>query len=65
MTVNTAYAADDARRAAIATAIDQAGGRGKVISVKPYKDKDGTAGYSVRILTDGRVKTFQIPAEAQ
>jgi len=55
---------DAARRAAIATAMDEAGGRGKVLSVKASTNQAGQTIYNVRILTDGRVRTFRIPAGA-
>jgi len=59
-----AQGTDAQRRAAIASAMDQAGGSGKVLSVKPYKNKDGKPGFRIRVLTDGRVRTFDIAAES-
>ena len=58
----SAQGSDEQRRAAIASAMGQAGGQGKVISVKPKKTSNGEPGFRIRILTDGRVRTFDIPA---
>lgn len=55
-----AQGTDAQRRAAIADAIDQAGGSGKVLSVKPYKNKNGQPGFRIRILSDGTVRTFDV-----
>ncbi len=63
--VSHAQGSDAQRREAIAHAMDQAGGSGKVISVKPYKQSNGEPGFRVRILTDGRVRTFDVPAKAE
>jgi len=59
-----AQGSDAQRRAAIANAMEQAGGNGKVISVKPYKNNQGEPGFRIRVLTDGRVRTFDIAAES-
>lgn len=58
-----AQGTDAQRRAAIADAMDQAGGSGKVLSVKPYKNKNGQPGFRIRILSDGTVRTFDVAAE--
>jgi hypothetical protein len=60
-----AQGTDAQRRAAIASAMDQAGGYGKVISVKPQTQADGSPGFRVRILTDGHVRTFDVPANTR
>jgi len=61
----TAHANSDAeRRAAIAAAMQQAGGQGKVLSAKPGTDRSGNPIYQVRILANGRVKTITVPAKA-
>jgi len=62
MSIALADESDSARRAAIAEAVDQAGGRGKVLSVKPGTNSNGRTVYKIRILTDGRVRTFSIPS---
>lgn len=64
-TPSFAQGTDAQRRAAIASAMEQAGGYGKVISVKPHTQADGSPGFRVRILTDGRVRTFDVPATAR
>lgn len=63
--VDAAYAqgTDEQRRAAIAEAMTQAGGFGKVLSVKPHEGDNNKPGFRIRILTDGRVRTFDIPAQ--
>ena len=58
-----AQGTDEQRRAAIANAVDQAGGFGKVLSVKPYETRDGKPGFRIRVLTDGKVRTFDVPAK--
>ncbi len=60
--VALAQGTDAQRRAAIEEAVDQAGGFGKVLSVKPYQQADGQPGFRIRILIDGKVRTFDIPA---
>lgn len=57
-----AQGSDEQRRGAIASAMGQAGGQGKVISVKPQQTSSGQPGFRVRILTEGRVRTFDVPA---
>jgi len=42
--------------------VGQAGGQGKVISVKPQKTPSGKPGFRVRILIDGTVRTFDVAA---
>ena len=59
----TAQGSDEQRRAAIASAMSQAGGQGKVLSVKPQEISSGKPGFRVRILTNGRVRLFDVPAE--
>lgn len=58
-----AQGSDAQRRAAIAEAMSKAGGYGKVLSVKPHQSSKNTPGFRIRILTDGRVRTFDIPAQ--
>ena len=60
----SAQGSDEQRRAAIAEAMGKAGGQGKVISVKPQETSNGEPGFRVRILTDGRVRTFDVAAES-
>jgi len=59
----SAQGTDEQRRAAIAQAVDQAGGFGKVLSVKPYKTDGGKPGFRIRVLTDGKVRTFDVAAK--
>lgn len=63
-TLAFAQGTDAQRRAAIANAVEQAGGNGKVLSVKPYKNQEGKPGFRIRILTDGRVRTFDVAADS-
>ena len=58
-----AQGTDEQRRAAIANAVEQAGGFGKVLSVKPYETDGGKPGFRIRVLTDGKVRTFDVPAD--
>ena len=62
MSVATAQGSDDQRRDAIAAAMEKAGGNGKVLSVKPKETSGGKPGFQIKILSDGRVRTFDIPA---
>jgi len=48
------------REQAISRALQQSGGNGKVLGVRTTKNADGTTVYSVKILTNGRVRVFQI-----
>ena len=65
--INNAYAqgSDEQRRAAIASAISKAGGYGKVLSVKPHPSAEDKPGFRIRILIDGRVRTFDIPTQSR
>jgi len=65
VTAPLALANDDdaARRAAIAEAMSKAGGSGKVLGVNSTVDGSGQTHYEIRILSNGRVRTFNIAAK--
>lgn len=52
------------RQQAADEAIARNGGVGKVLNVQQKTQRDGNTVYSVKVLTNGRVRVFQIPANA-
>ncbi|MEE9320182.1 MAG: hypothetical protein V3U76_07035 [Granulosicoccus sp.] len=59
-TLPTHAAGSMSREQAISRALQQSGGNGKVLGVRTTKNDDGSIVYSVKILTDGRVKVYRI-----
>ena len=57
----TAHAQASSRSQAIEQAMSRAGGRGQVLSVREVRE-GGSSYYDVKILTDGRVRVYRIPA---
>lgn len=49
------------RQAAIAEALDKAGGSSKVIGVREETNKDGRVIFAVKVLSEGRVRVYRIP----
>ena len=59
--VQTAHAQAASRSQAIEQAMSRAGGRGQVLSVREVRE-GGSSYFDVKILTDGRVRVYRIPA---
>lgn len=57
----SAHAQANSRSQAIEQAMSRAGGRGQVLSVREIRE-GGSSYYDVKILTDGRVRVYRIPA---
>ena len=55
-----AHADAGSRNEAIAQALAQSGGGGKVLGVKEERDARGGVVYAVKVLTDGRVRVVRI-----
>ena len=59
-TPSAAHADAGSRNEAIAQALAQSGGAGKVLGVKEERDARGGVVYSVKVLTDGRVRVVRV-----
>ena len=58
---DAAHAAAASRAQAIEQALAMSGGRGRVLGVREERGEGGTV-YAVKVLTDGRVRVYRIPA---
>ena len=59
---NTVSAADISRQQAIDIALERNGGSGKVLGVREELNATGGKVYAIKLLQDGRVKVFRVPA---